>query len=119
LINESEIEYYLQQLEQLMHGEEIYTDSLLSLRQVAEKTGLHPNKLSWLLNEHLNKNFNEYINAFRLETFKRKALDPKNKHLTILGLAYESGFNSKTKFNGYFKKMEGITPTAWMKKQVK
>jgi TolB-like protein/AraC-like DNA-binding protein/Tfp pilus assembly protein PilF len=119
LINESEIEYYLQQLKQLMHGEEIYTDSLLSLRQVAEKTGLHPNKLSWLLNEHLNKNFNEYINAFRLETFKRKALDPKNKHLTILGLAYESGFNSKTKFNGYFKKMEGITPTAWMKKQVK
>jgi TolB-like protein/AraC-like DNA-binding protein len=119
LLNEIEIKYYLQQLEQLVHEEKVYIDSLLSLRQVAEKIGLHPNRLSWLLNEQLHKNFNEYINAFRLETFKTKALDPKNKHITILGLAYESGFNSKTSFNSYFKKMEGITPTAWVKKQEK
>jgi AraC-like DNA-binding protein len=119
LLNENEIKYYLQQLEQLVHEEKVYIDSLLSLRQVAEKIGLHPNRLSWLLNEQLHKNFNEYINAFRLETFKTKALDPKNKHITILGLAYESGFNSKTSFNSYFKKMEGITPTAWVKKQEK
>ncbi|HPJ63791.1 helix-turn-helix domain-containing protein [Lentimicrobium sp.] len=119
LLNESEIRYYLQQLEQLVHEEKIYTDSLLSLRQVADRIGLHPNRLSWLLNDQLHKNFNEYINAFRLETFKVKALDPQNKHITILGLAYESGFNSKTSFNSYFKKMEGITPTAWVKKQEK
>ena len=119
LLSESEIQYYLQQLDQLVHKEKVYTDSLLSLRQVAEMIDLHPNRLSWLLNEQLHKNFNEYINAFRLETFKTKALDPKNKHITILGLAYESGFNSKTSFNSYFKKMEGITPTAWVKKQEK
>ncbi len=119
LLNEKEIKYYLQQLEKLVHDEKVYTDSLLSLRQVADKIGLHPNRLSWLLNEQLHKNFNEYINAFRLETFKAKALDPKNKHITILGLAYESGFNSKTSFNSYFKKMEGITPTAWVKKHEK
>ncbi len=118
LLNDSEIKYYLQQLEQLINEEKVFTNSLLSLRQVAEKIGLHPNKLSWLLNEQLHKNFNEYINDFRLETFKTKAIDPKNKHITILGLAYESGFNSKTRFNSYFKKMEGITPTAWVKKQV-
>lgn len=118
LLSESEIEYHLKQLEELMEEEKVYTDSLLSLRQVAEKIGLHPNKLSWLLNERLEKNFNEYINAFRLETFKLKAVDPKNSHITILGLAYESGFNSKTRFNSYFKKMEGITPTAWVKKQM-
>ncbi|MEZ4800907.1 MAG: helix-turn-helix domain-containing protein [Flavobacteriales bacterium] len=118
LLSESEIEHYLKQLEKLVQEEKVYTDSLLSLRQVAEKIELHPNKLSWLLNERLEKNFNEYINAFRLETFKSKAIDPKNSHITILGLAYESGFNSKTRFNGYFKKMEGITPTAWVKKQL-
>ena len=119
LLSENEIQHYLQQLDQLVHKEKVYTDSLLSLRQVAEMIDLHPNRLSWLLNEQLHKNFNEYINAFRLETFKTKALDPKNKHITILGLAYESGFNSKTSFNSYFKKMEGITPTAWVKKQEK
>ncbi|MDD3742391.1 MAG: helix-turn-helix domain-containing protein [Lentimicrobiaceae bacterium] len=119
LLNENEIKYYLQQLEQLVNEEMVYTDSLLSLRQVAEKIGLHPNRLSWLLNDQLHKNFNEYINAFRLDTFKVKAVDPKNKHITILGLAYESGFNSKTSFNSYFKKMEGITPTEWVKKHKK
>jgi AraC-like DNA-binding protein len=50
-----------------------------------------------------------------LEFFKTIALDPKNSHLTILGLAYDSGFNSKSVFNTYFKKIEGLTPRAWMK----
>ena len=115
LLNENEIEHYLQQLKQLIEAEKMFTDPLISLRQLAEKMELHPNKLSWLLNEHINKNFNEYINTFRLETFKAKALNPKNSHLTLLGLAYESGFNSKSAFNAFFKKMEGMTPRAWVK----
>jgi len=118
LLNDNEVEKYLQQLEQLIHEDKMYTDSSLSLRQMAEKMGLHSNKLSWLLNEHVKKNFNEYINAYRLETFKEKSLDPKNQHLTLLGLAYESGFNSKTAFNAFFKKMEGMTPRAWVKKNI-
>ena len=118
LLNEKEVEDYLQQLEQLINEEQIFIDPLLSLRQLAEKMKLHPNKLSWLLNEHINKNFNEYINLFRLETFKTKALNPDNKHLTILGMAYESGFNSKSVFNRFFREIEGTTPRAWVKKQV-
>lgn len=115
LLNIQEIEKYIRQLDQLINEEKVFIDPSLSLRQLAEKLGLHPNKLSWLLNEHMEKNFNEYINAFRLETFKQKALDPANGHLTLLGLAYESGFNSKTVFNAFFKKAEGMTPRAWVK----
>ena len=118
VLHENEIEVYLKKLEQLVNTEEIFTDSSLSLRVLAEKLELHPNKLSWLLNEHIGKNFNEYINAFRLEKFKEEAVNPKNRHLTLLGLAYESGFNSKTVFNAFFKKMEGTTPKAWMKKKI-
>ncbi|MEZ5044716.1 MAG: tetratricopeptide repeat protein [Saprospiraceae bacterium] len=117
LLKEQEIENYLHKLEQLINDEKIFIDPSLSLRQLADKMGLHPNKLSWLLNEHIGKNFNEYINVFRLETFKQKALNPNNSHLTLLGLAYESGFNSKTVFNAFFKKQEGMTPRAWMKKK--
>ena len=76
--------------------------------------GLHANKLSWLLNEQVGKNFNEFVNGFRLEAFQQKALDPANRHLTILGLAYESGFNSKTVFNAFFKKTLKQTPSAWL-----
>jgi TolB-like protein/AraC-like DNA-binding protein/Flp pilus assembly protein TadD len=115
LLSKNEIEYYLEKLDELVNGDEIYTDPSLSLRDLAEKLELHPNKLSWLLNEHIGRNFNEYINAFRLITFKEKALNPNNKHFTLLGLAYESGFSSKTVFNTFFKKSEGMSPSVWVK----
>lgn len=118
LLKGDEIAQYVQRLEQLIHEEKVFADPALSLRQLAETIGIHPNKLSWLLNEHFQQNFNEYINAFRLEAFKEKALDPQYRHLTLLGLAYESGFNSKTVFNAFFKKREGMTPRAWVKKNL-
>jgi len=62
-----------------------------------------PNHLSQLLNEGFDKNFSEFVNSYRLETFKPKVADPSLQHLTILGLAYESSFNSKTVFNTFFK----------------
>ena len=119
LLNKNEIENYLEKLDELMKIDEIYKDPSISLRHLAEKLELHPNKLSWLLNEQIGENFNEYINTFRLKIFKEKALDPNKNHLTLLGLAYESGFNSKTVFNAFFKKMEGMTPRTWVKSQKK
>ncbi|MFK7972906.1 MAG: tetratricopeptide repeat protein [Bacteroidia bacterium] len=119
LIDENDIANYLQRLDGLMGSDRIFTDPSLSLRHLAEILELHPNKLSWLLNEHIGKNFNEYINAFRLVTFKEKVLDSNNNHLTLLGLAYESGFNSKTVFNTFFRKSEGMTPSTWVKSNKK
>jgi adenylate cyclase len=119
LMTASEIDQVLEELGKGMEAEEWFQNPSLSLRDLAENVNTSSNKLSWLLNEHIGKNFNEYINAFRLEAFKTKALDPSNSHLTILGLAYESGFNSKTVFNTFFKKMEGRTPKAWLKSNKK
>ena len=119
LLNEAEVAHFTQRLKVHMENDEPYLDPSVSLRQLAEHLDLHPNKLSWLINEAVGQNFNEYINSFRLRTFKSKALDPANAHLTLLGLAYESGFNSKTVFNAFFKKMEGLTPRAWVKAQEK
>lgn len=87
----------------------------LSLRSLAGEIEIHPNHLSWLLNNSIGKNFNEFINHYRLEAFKTNAKDPNNAHLTIEGLAYESGFNSKTVFNNYFKKETGLTPSQFLK----
>ena len=90
---------------------------LSHLRALAERIDLHPNKLSWVLNECLGKNINEYINELRLGLFQQLALDPAHSHLSILGLAYESGFTYKTVFNNYFKKKTGTTPKKWLKGQ--
>jgi len=94
-----------------------YLNPDLSLRKLAGQIEVHPNHLSWLLNNALGKNFNEFINQYRVESFKVKAKDPTNKNLTIEGMAYESGFNSKTVFNTYFKKSTGLTPKQFIKQQ--
>ncbi|MCB0637235.1 MAG: tetratricopeptide repeat protein [Lewinella sp.] len=115
LLTPAEIKRFLQELDRHMSQDRPYLDPALSLRQLAEELDLHPNKLSWLLNEQVGQNFNEYVNGYRLATFKLIALEPANQHLTLLGLAYESGFNSKSVFNDFFKKREGLTPGAWVK----
>jgi AraC-like DNA-binding protein len=98
-----------------MQDEQPYLDPGLSLRGLADLVGIHPNKLSWLINQKMNKNFNEFVNHYRVEHFKRLAGDPDNAHISLIGLAYESGFNSKTVFNTYFKKETGRTPSAYLK----
>jgi YesN/AraC family two-component response regulator len=87
----------------------------LSLRSLAREIEIHPNHLSWLLNNSIGKNFNEFINHYRIEYFKKLALNPDNSHISLLGLAYESGFNSKSVFNTYFKKETGKTPKEFLK----
>ncbi len=119
LLDEADLKKYKQQLEQLMDSEKPYLDPDLTLRSLAEMLDLPPNYLSQLLNEGFDQNFAEYVNSYRLETFRERATDPANSHLTLLGLAYESGFNSKTVFNSFFKKTMGLTPRAWVKKATK
>ncbi len=113
LLDKKELKQYHDRLEHLMLVEEPYLDPDLTLRSMAEMLEIPPNYLSQLLNEGFDKNFSEYVNSYRLKTFTSKAADPSQRHLTILALAYDSGFNSKTVFNTYFKKTMGITPSAY------
>lgn len=106
-----------QQLETLMQQEQLFLDPQLSLRQLAERLNLTPNQLSQLLNEGFDKNFAEYVNTYRLDSFTSKVADARFDHLTILAIAYESGFNSKTVFNTFFKKKMGMTPRAYWKSE--
>lgn len=115
LLDENTASDYSIRLLDYIQEEKPYLDQSLSLRSLAEKIDLHPNQLSWLLNEILGKNFSEFINHYRVETFKRIARDPKNGHISLIGLAYDSGFNSKTVFNTYFKKETGLTPRQFLK----
>lgn len=114
-LSASDIKTFSFRLDQLLSDQKVYCDPYLTLNTLSEKMDLHANKLSWLINFERKKNFNELINSYRVEHFKKMALDPAYAHLTLLGLAYESGFNSKTVFNNYFKKSAGVTPKEWVK----
>ncbi|WP_281763636.1 helix-turn-helix domain-containing protein [Neptunitalea lumnitzerae] len=116
-VEDAVLEGLHQQLITYFEEEKPYLDTQLTLTSLGESIGMHPNRLSYLINEFLEVNFNEFVNAYRLTHFKAIAVLPENAHLTLLALAYDSGFNSKTVFNTYFKKAEGKTPKAWLKEQ--
>ncbi|MBT33103.1 MAG: adenylate cyclase, partial [Thalassobius sp.] len=114
-IDQQELNAQREQLLQYIETHQPYLNPQLSLSFLAEEIALHPNKLSLLVNEEFKMNFNEFINQYRLTHFKSIALNESYKHLSVLALAYESGFNSKAVFNAFFKKAEGLTPSAWLK----
>ena len=108
---------FLSRLQEYIEQKSPYLNPALTLRSLAEQIEIHPNQLSWLLNEKVGKNFNEFINQLRVEYFKKLVVDPANSHISLIGLAYESGFNSKTVFNTVFKKNMGMTPKEYQKSQ--
>ncbi|MFS4430060.1 helix-turn-helix domain-containing protein [Chryseobacterium sp. S90] len=100
-----------------MEKEKLYKDPELNLNYVAKLLGVHPNILSQTINFVENRNFYDYINRQRIEEFKRIAVLPENGKFTILSLAFESGFNSKTSFNRNFKKYMNCSPREFLKSQ--
>ncbi len=109
---------YKNLIEQLTK-ESYYTESTLSLNDLAQKLDISPNYLSQIINEKEGKNFFDFINAFRVAEFKRLIAIPANQQYTLLALAYDCGFNSKSSFNRSFKKHTGITPSQYAAKHKK
>ena len=116
LLEDKDTELLRNTLLTIMQEEMLFVNVDLSLRSLAERIGLSSNQLSWLLNESIGKNFNNFVNQYRVEAFKTMVKDPKKSHITIEGLAFDCGFKSKTVFNTYFKKATGITPSEFRKR---
>ncbi len=103
-------------LTRVMEQEQPYFDPELTLSKLSGFLHIKPEALSEVLNSELNQNFFDYVNKYRIEEFKIRCLSKDNKHLSIMGIAYECGFNSKASFYRAFKKFEGIPPTAYISK---
>ena len=99
----------------LMENEKPYLDTQLNLFKLAELHGSTVHELSSLINKGFNENFNQFINRYRVEESKKLLVSEQHQNLSMLGIAYEAGFNSKTVFNATFKKMVGKTPTEYRK----
>ncbi len=118
-LNPQKAEEYLKSLLKLMEEEKPYRDSELTLPKLAEKLNITPHNLSEVINTRLNQNFFDFINHYRVEEVKRALKDPEKQHLTILSIAFDAGFNSKTAFNTVFKKHTGVTPSEFRSKFLK
>jgi len=100
-------------LKKAMQAGLYYQDAELSLSSLAEKLGLAPHDLSRIINTALKKSFNDFINEYRVADFVQKMQDPAYDHITLLGIAFESGFNSQSTFTRIFKHMTGKSPLAY------
>lgn len=109
---------YLQSLQAYMETEAPYKNPDITLRDLAESLGIPPNHLSQIINEKLGHNFFDFINAYRIEAAKQRLRDPDKQQHTILEIAYEVGFNSKSTFNAAFKKHVQMTPTAYRQQEL-
>lgn len=93
-----------------MESERPYLDPDLSLNDLARRLKTNTSILSPVINVGTGKNFNDFVNQYRVDAFKRQALDPANGHLSLLGIALDCGFNSKATFNRAFRKLTGQSP---------
>ncbi|PIE50946.1 MAG: hypothetical protein CSA38_00715 [Flavobacteriales bacterium] len=90
--------------------DKLYRKQNLSLRDVADLTGLKEKYISKLIKIHTQSTFYHFINGFRIEEFKKSINSPKFKQLTILAMSQEVGFSSKSTFYTAFKNVTGMTP---------
>ncbi len=103
---------------QLLQQEKIYEDAELSLTQVAKKLKTNAGIISKVINTGFGQNFNDFVNHYRIEAVKEKLLFGEQKTQTLLGIAYDCGFNSKATFNRAFKKATGQSPKEWLEKKL-
>lgn len=116
LISDIELVKFKSRLSELMNDQKPFLDSELNLIKLADLSSITPHQLSYIINAGFNENFFQYINTYRVKKAKELLLNEEMNKLSILGIAFESGFNSKTSFNTTFKKITGQTPTEFKKR---
>ena len=106
----------LERLTTCMDAQKPYLDGGLTLQQLGEKVGLAPNHLSQIVNDTWKMGFQEFLNSYRVKAAESRLLDPTARERTVLEIAYEVGFNSKSAFNAAFQRHRGMTPTEFRRK---
>ncbi|MCU0456403.1 MAG: AraC family transcriptional regulator [Bacteroidales bacterium] len=115
-LREKQAQAYLQKLIRFMEDEKPYLNRDLSIQDLSDSTGIPRHHITQVLNETHGRNFFTFINEYRVKEVIERFSDPKNNNFTILAIAYDSGFNSKTTFNAIFKSQTGMTPSEYREK---
>ncbi|MGV8962082.1 MAG: helix-turn-helix domain-containing protein [Candidatus Saccharimonadaceae bacterium] len=110
-LKEDEATKYTEQLAGYMLKEKPYLNPELTLTELASQIDISTHYLSQIINEQFKLNFFEYVNHFRVEEVKSRINNPKFESYSLLGIALDSGFNSKSSFNRIFKKFTNQTPS--------
>jgi len=112
-LRKEQAEAYLTKLLSYMDDEKPYLDGDLTIHHLAQKTGIPRHYITEVLNEKYGRNFFTFVNEYRVREVISRINDPKYQHYTILAIAFDAGFNSKSTFNTIFKAYTGNTPSEY------
>jgi AraC-like DNA-binding protein len=115
-LKQSQAKDFLQILISYVEVNKPYLNRDLNINDLSLMTGIQRHSITQVLNEYHKKNFFTFINEYRVKEVIERFSDPKNNHYTILAIAFDAGFNSKTTFNSIFKNITGLTPSKFRKK---
>jgi AraC-like DNA-binding protein len=110
-----QIEKLSAQIQKVMQREKPYLDPSLTIRDLANRANIPDYRLSQVINDYFEKNFFEFVNRYRIEEAKQRLQDPNYENFTILAIANDVGFNSKSSFNTAFKRFTQKTPSSYRK----
>jgi len=109
-VSEAEMERWYQKTEKLMTQDKLYLEPEPSLSDLAQRLNTNVSILSAVVNGTAGKNFNDFVNEHRKEAVKKLLNHPSVKHLSLLAIPMDSGFNSKSTFSRAFKKATSKSP---------
>ncbi len=107
---------HLQKIISFVEDNKPFLDRDLSIQDLSSMTCIPRHHITQILNEKHKKSFFTFINGYRVKEVIERFSNPKYAHYTILAIAFDAGFNSKTTFNSIFKHHTGLTPSQYRKK---
>jgi AraC-like DNA-binding protein len=113
--DDKEVVDYRDKVQNIMGEHNLFQKPNLVLTDLAQEIGLSSKQTTELLNHELKTNFYDFVNNYRVEEVKNRIASDDFKHLTILAIGFDSGFQSKSSFNRVFKKITGLSPSEYKK----
>ena len=107
------------EISKLIIDKKLYLEPDLSLSKLGKLIGQSTQKTSSVINQYAKRNFNDFINYYRIQDAKNMLSNTESEKFTISSIAYDTGFSSLSSFNSAFKKFEGMTPSSYRKRQLK
>lgn len=114
-----DLELWKERVERLMREDKIFENPELSIYDLSQQLDTHPKKVSQIINLGFEMNFNDYVNKKRVHAIIEKLEAGMHSIHTLLGIAFECGFNSKSTFNRAFKRHTLLSPQEYIKKNVR
>ena len=116
-LTQPEADAAIEALHRLMKEEQLFKNQKLTVNEVADQLQISRQQLSEILNVHMGVRFQDLLNQYRVEAFIVCLQEEQYQNYTLLGIANEVGFSSKSSFNAIFKKLKGMTPSQYKKVQ--